>query len=136
MDAFRPEAASASASFTAAATCSWTIWPAALITRVQLATDGHKAYFTAVEGAFGSEIDYAMLVKLFGASPDSAKGRYSPAECSNRDQCSQAGVLFTLSSGLGRTLDGLPILRSTVAPAELRAPQRRQSQPNGEAASL
>ena len=49
--------------------------------RVQLTTDGHKAYLTAVEGAFGNDIDYAMLVKLFGASPESAKGRYSPAEC-------------------------------------------------------
>ena len=31
--------------------------------RIQLTTDGHKAYLEAVEGAFGSEIDYAMLVK-------------------------------------------------------------------------
>ncbi len=35
----------------------------------------------AVEGAFGADIDYAMLIKLYGASSDSAKGRYSPAEC-------------------------------------------------------
>jgi hypothetical protein len=35
----------------------------------------------AVEEAFGADIDYAMLVKLFGAAPESAKGRYSPAEC-------------------------------------------------------
>lgn len=48
--------------------------------RVQLTTDGHKAYLNAVEGAFGDDIDYAMLVKLFGAAPGSAKGRYSPAE--------------------------------------------------------
>jgi hypothetical protein len=34
-----------------------------------------------VEDAFGADVDYAQLVKLFGASPDSAKGRYSPAEC-------------------------------------------------------
>jgi IS1 family transposase len=34
-----------------------------------------------VEGAFGADIDFAQLVKLYGASPDSAKGRYSPAEC-------------------------------------------------------
>ena len=49
--------------------------------RVQLTSDGHKAYLEAVEGAFGADIDYAMLVKIYGASPDSAKGRYSPAEC-------------------------------------------------------
>ena len=49
--------------------------------RVQLTSDGHKAYLEAVEGAFGGDIDYAMLVKLYGAVPDSDKGRYSPAEC-------------------------------------------------------
>lgn len=52
-----------------------------LANRVQLTSDGHKAYLEAVEGAFGAEVDYAMLVKLYGASPESAKGRYSPAEC-------------------------------------------------------
>jgi len=52
-----------------------------LANRVQLTTDGHKAYLEAVEGAFGDDIDYAQLVKLYGASPESAKGRYSPAEC-------------------------------------------------------
>jgi IS1 family transposase len=52
-----------------------------LANRVQLTSDGHKAYLEAVEGAFGADVDYAMLVKLYGASPDSAKGRYSPAEC-------------------------------------------------------
>ncbi len=54
---------------------------ARLATRVQLTSDGHKAYLEAVEGAFGADVDYAMLVKIYGASPDSAKGRYSPAEC-------------------------------------------------------
>jgi IS1 family transposase len=49
--------------------------------RIQLTSDGHRAYLDAVEGAFGADIDYAMLVKLYGASSDSAKGRYSPAEC-------------------------------------------------------
>ena len=52
--------------------------------RIQLTSDGHKAYLDAVEGAFGADIDYAMLVKLYGASSDSAKGRYSPAECIGR----------------------------------------------------
>lgn len=52
-----------------------------LANRVQLTTDGHKAYLEAVEGAFGSDIDYAMLNKIYGTSPESAKGRYSPAEC-------------------------------------------------------
>jgi IS1 family transposase len=52
-----------------------------LANRVQLTSDGHKAYLEAVEGAFGGDVDYAMLVKLYGASSDAMKGRYSPAEC-------------------------------------------------------
>ncbi len=52
-----------------------------VVDRMQLTTDGHKAYLEAVEGAFGGDVDYAMLIKLFGAAPESAKGRYSPAEC-------------------------------------------------------
>ena len=52
-----------------------------LANRVQLTSDGHKAYLEAVEGAFGADIDYAQLVKIYGASPESAKGRYSPADC-------------------------------------------------------
>ena len=53
-----------------------------LANRVQLTTDGHKAYLCAVEEAFGADIDYAMLVKLYGApaGPDNER-RYSPAEC-------------------------------------------------------
>lgn len=51
-----------------------------LANRVQLTSDGHKAYLEAVEGAFGSDIDYAMLVKMYGATPEGEK-RYSPAEC-------------------------------------------------------
>jgi IS1 family transposase len=52
-----------------------------LANRVQLTSDGHKAYLEAVEGAFGGDIDYAILHKVYGAAPESAKGRYSPAEC-------------------------------------------------------
>jgi hypothetical protein len=56
-----------------------------LANKVQLTTDGHKAYLSAVEEAFGADIDYAMLVKLYGAGPatsdDAAARRYSPAEC-------------------------------------------------------
>lgn len=54
---------------------------ARLATRVQLTTDGHAAYLQAVEGAFGADVDYAMLVKMYGAAPEGARGRYSPAEC-------------------------------------------------------
>jgi len=52
-----------------------------LANRIQLTLDGHKAYLDAVEGAFGADVDYAMLNKIYGASPEAAKGRYSPAEC-------------------------------------------------------
>lgn len=52
-----------------------------LANRVQLTTDGHKAYLSAVEDAFGDDVDYAMLIKLYGDTPESMKGRYSPAEC-------------------------------------------------------
>jgi IS1 family transposase len=52
-----------------------------LANRVQLTTDGHKAYLEAVEGAFGDDIDYAQLIKLYGEAPEASKGKYSPAEC-------------------------------------------------------
>jgi IS1 family transposase len=51
-----------------------------LANRVQLTTDGHKPYLEAVEGAFGADIDYAMLVKHYGEAPEAEK-RYSPAVC-------------------------------------------------------
>jgi len=56
---------------------------ARLANRVQLTTDGHKAYLEAVEGAFGGDVDYAMLIKLYGDATGQ-KGhekKYSPAEC-------------------------------------------------------
>ena len=48
--------------------------------RVQLTTDGHKMYLEAVEDAFGSEIDFSQLIKIYGNSEESQK-RYSPAQC-------------------------------------------------------
>jgi len=51
-----------------------------LASRVQLTTDGHKPYLEAVEGAFGADIDYAMLIKLYGPEPGEEK-RYSPPRC-------------------------------------------------------
>ena len=49
--------------------------------RVQLTTDGYKAYLNAVETAFGAEIDYAMLDKIYNAPPRDGQARYSPADC-------------------------------------------------------
>ena len=54
-----------------------------LANRVQLTTDGHSAYLSAVEEAFGADVDYSMLIKLYGeppASPEAAR-RYSPSDC-------------------------------------------------------
>ena len=52
-----------------------------LANRVQLSTDGFKVYLTAIEEAFGADIDYAMIVKIYGHTQDEATRRYSPAEC-------------------------------------------------------
>jgi len=54
-----------------------------LANRVQLTTDGHKSYLEAVEESFGADVDYAMLVKMYG-EPTGQKGhekKYSPSEC-------------------------------------------------------
>lgn len=48
--------------------------------RVQLTTDGHRAYLTAIEAVFGSEIDYSQLIKLYGNDRE-GQVRYSPAHC-------------------------------------------------------
>jgi IS1 family transposase len=48
--------------------------------RVQLTTDGNRVYLQAVEDAFGTEIDYAMLVKVYGPEPG-GQTRYSPPQC-------------------------------------------------------
>jgi IS1 family transposase len=49
--------------------------------RVQLTTDGHRAYLSAVEDAFGAQIDYAMLQEIYGNSEQGPETRYSPAIC-------------------------------------------------------
>ncbi|HXP79542.1 MAG TPA: IS1 family transposase [Verrucomicrobiae bacterium] len=60
-----------------------------LANRVQLTTDGHRVYLQAVEDAFGKDIDYAMLVKLYGED-QKADTRYSPAECIG---CREIGIM-------------------------------------------
>ena len=54
-----------------------------LANRVQLTTDGNHAYLDAVKQAFKGEIDYAMLVKVYGsdANPKKPEQRYSPSVC-------------------------------------------------------
>jgi IS1 family transposase len=58
--------------------------------RVQLTTDGHRAYLTAVEDAFGGDIDYAMLHKLYESNPEK-ETRYSPAKCNGTEKKSICG---------------------------------------------
>ncbi len=48
--------------------------------RIQLTTDGHRMYLSAVEDAFGADIDYAMLHKVYRSNPE-GETRYSPAKC-------------------------------------------------------
>ena len=52
-----------------------------LSNRVQLTTDGHRAYLEAVEGVFGIDIDYAQLVKIYGTEQLPSESRYSPPKC-------------------------------------------------------
>jgi IS1 family transposase len=53
--------------------------------RVQITTDGLKAYLEDVEGAFGMDVDYAQLQKIYGAPTDADQRRYSPAKCIGTD---------------------------------------------------
>jgi IS1 family transposase len=51
-----------------------------LASRVQITTDGHKAYMEAIEGAFGDDVDFAVLQKIYGQAPEGQR-RYSPPVC-------------------------------------------------------
>ena len=62
-----------------------------LANRVQLTTDGHKPYLEAVEGAFGRDVDYAMLVKQYGPGSTQDQRRYSPSEFVSADKRVVAG---------------------------------------------
>ena len=77
-----------------------------LATRVQLTTDGLKFYLDALEGAFGADVDYAQRVKIYGASPETAKGRYSPAECTGVER---QNLTMRMSIGNGRSLNRKPL---------------------------
>jgi len=70
---------------------------ARLVNRVQLTTDGHRAYLYAVEDAFGCEIDYAQLQKIYG-SPKDAETRYSPAVCMGARKITATFPRATLSA--------------------------------------
>ena len=61
-----------------------------LASRVQLTSDGLRVYLSAVEDAFGADIDYAMLVKHYGNAPEGQR-RYSPAVCTGATKVSVSG---------------------------------------------
>ena len=87
-----------------------------LANRVQLTTDGHKPYLQAVEESFGADIDYAMLVKLYGEGPKT-EARYSPAA-----PAMAAGVSKTLW-----TMDNVVALIDAAAPATTkRGPYKKR----------
>lgn len=65
---------------------------ARMSSRVQITTDGHRAYLEAVEGAFGMDVDYAQLQKLYGAPTNEEIRRYSPARCLGVDVKVVSGV--------------------------------------------
>lgn len=60
--------------------------------RFQLTTDGHKAYLRAVLDAFGEDIDYAMLVKMYGNDYSTPERMYSPAVCTGCEKKVQVGL--------------------------------------------
>jgi len=57
-----------------------------LANRVQLTTDGLKAYLSAVEDAFGGDIDFAQLNKIYANAPSGPETRYSPAVCTGAEK--------------------------------------------------
>lgn len=57
-----------------------------LVNRVQITTDGLKAYIAAVEDAFGGDVDFAQLHKIYAAAPNGPETRYSPAECTGAEK--------------------------------------------------
>jgi hypothetical protein len=59
--------------------------------RIQLTTDGHKMYLSAVPDAFGSDIDYAQLIKVYGNDPVEGQKRYSPAQCLGTERIERIG---------------------------------------------
>ena len=65
-----------------------------MASRIQLTTDGLNFYLPAVSDAFGMEVDYAQLVKIYGA-PEQTEARYSPAQCMDAKRATIFGAPST-----------------------------------------
>jgi IS1 family transposase len=63
-----------------------------IVGKPQITTDAHKPYLKAVEQAFGGNVDYAQLQKIYGASNEGPQTRYSPAKCIGCDMKTVSGV--------------------------------------------
>jgi IS1 family transposase len=63
-----------------------------IVGKPQITTDAHKPYLKAVEQAFGGDVDYAQLQKIYGASNEGPQARYSPAKCIGCDMKTVSGV--------------------------------------------
>ena len=63
--------------------------------RIQLTTDGHRAYLYAVDGAFHNDIDYAMIVKIYGTPQEAEMRRYSPPICLGTDKTTLSADALT-----------------------------------------
>ena len=83
-------------------------------TRIQITTDGHRAYAEAVEGAFGMDVDYAMLIKLYGAPSDNPETATAPPRALAFARASSAATPIVSTSqratwsGKTLTADGRP----------------------------
>jgi IS1 family transposase len=75
-----------------------------LANRVQITTDGHKAYLDAIDTAFGGQVDYAMLVKLYGSAPEGQR-RYSPAECTGAIKTPIARRMTRLTNAFSKKME-------------------------------
>jgi hypothetical protein len=94
-----------------------------LVTQVQLTTDGHKPYLSAVESAFGAEIDYAMLHKIYGAATGKGEERRYSLWGSLTSSATVAfgrmvGVLMSILYAIVRAVLGLVVLRAHDAAAK------------------
>lgn len=97
--------------------------------RAQITSDGLKAYVEAVEGAFGSDVDYAQLVKIYGDTSDGQK-RYSPSECVGARKEVIRGKPVSISASPVLVLTNCKAIRETIPPVSPTKILYRRRQPS------